>query len=284
MYVEENNTAKRKCLNQDNSAPYDDVIFLKHHFQEHGCFPLFTQVLIETRTDCNCRCQFCPQAYFSRPLKIMEWSVFTKVIDQLAAMGFSGRIALYMTNEPLLESRLLEMVKYARSKSPRFFLDFTTNGIHLSAMQIDKLFIAGLDNININDYPNDREKYPDMISSPLKNILSNFRSNPKLTYNKRSTFEILSNYAGIVPGAKREIKNSFCNYPFRKLAISADGNIILCCNDYTYKTNFGNVSDKSLKEVWFSNEVNQYRNDLLSGPRKGICKDCDEFQNYSVFS
>lgn len=82
---------------------------------------MFTQVLLETRTDCNRKCKFCPQAHFSRPFRSMDWNVFTKVIDDLAEMEFSGRVALYMTNEPLIEPRLMEMIKYARIKSARFF-------------------------------------------------------------------------------------------------------------------------------------------------------------------
>jgi|TARA_B100001964_G_scaffold95008_1_gene106463 radical SAM protein with 4Fe4S-binding SPASM domain len=284
MYVEKNSTAERRDLIAKNASPLDDIEYLKVYYQQHGNFPMFTQVLLETRTDCNRSCKFCPQSHFVRPLKVMEWEVFTKVINELSAIDFGGRIAFYMTNEPLLETRLLDMIKYARSKSARFFLDITSNGKNLSSKQVDEFFIAGLDNININDYRNDREKFPNKISQYLESIASDFKSNPKVTYIKRSTKEILSNYAGTILGAKRKLQSSFCNYPFRKLSISADGNVILCCNDYTYKTNFGNVMEKSLKEIWFTDEINQYRSNLLNELRSGICEDCDEFQNYSVFT
>lgn len=284
MYVEENGTAKRKSQSMTNTSSLNDVEYLKNHFMEHERYPMFTQVLLETRTDCNRSCKFCPQAHLIRPLKIMEWEIFKRVIDELAEINFSGRIAFYMTNEPLLESRLLDMIKYARSKSARFFLDTTTNGINLSSNKLDELINAGLDNININDYRNDREKFPNKISQSLVSVVDDFKSNPKVTYNKRSTNEILSNYAGTIIGEKRNLKSAFCNYPFRKLSISVEGNIILCCNDYTYKTNFGNVMEKPLKEIWFSQKMNAYRNNLLNGKRDGICESCDEFQNYSVFT
>lgn len=213
----------------------------------------------------------------------MKWEVFHRVIDQLSEIKFSGRIAFFMTNEPMLDNRLFEMIKYARNKSARFFLDITTNGKGLNSKQIDELLIAGLDNININDYRNDREKQPDKISKYLTDIVNDFKNNPKITYNKRSTKEVLSNYAGVVIGEKRELQSSFCNYPFRKLSI-AEGNVILCCNDYTYKTNFGNVMDNTLTDIWFSSELNKYRNNLLNETRKSICEKCDEFQNYSVFT
>ena len=33
-----------------------DIEYLKSYYDKHGVFPMFQQVLIETRTDCNNRC------------------------------------------------------------------------------------------------------------------------------------------------------------------------------------------------------------------------------------
>ncbi len=284
MYVEKNGIAQRKMHQGKNESFHSDIDYLKKYFVANGNYPMFTQVLLETRTDCNRKCKFCPQAHFSRPLKSMDWNVFTKVIDDLAEMKFSGRVALYMTNEPLIEPRLMEMIKYARIKSARFFIDITTNGKNLSSKLLDELFLQGLDNININDYRSDRKSSPDKISKSLEKTIRDFKSNPKVTYNKRSTVEVLSNYAGTIKDNNRELLSKFCNYPFRKLAISAEGNIILCCNDYIYKTNFGNVLNENLSNIWNSEALNNYRNNLLNETREGICIGCDEYQNYSVYS
>lgn len=284
MYLEKNGIAQREKRISESTVSYSDIEFLKNYYEQNGNYPLFSQVLLETRSDCNSNCKFCPQAHFKRPLQIMEWEIFERVINELTEINFSGRIAFFMTNEPLLETRLLEMVRYGRNKSARFFLDITTNGKGLNSNLMDKLLIAGLDNININDYQNNREQFSDKISKNLIDVVNDFRNNPKITFNKRSTEETLSNYAGTIKGKKRELKSTFCNFPFRKLSISAEGNVILCCNDYTYKTNFGNVIKKSVKDIWFSKELNNYRNDLLNEKRNGICERCDEFQNYSVFT
>ena len=284
MYVEKNGIAQRKKQLGNTELFDSDIEYLKEYFSANGNYPMFSQVLLETRTDCNRKCKFCPQAHFSRPLKSMDWDVFTKVIDELAEMEFSGRVAMYMTNEPLIEPRLMEMIKYARNKSARFFIDITTNGKNLSSKLLDEFFLSGLDNININDYRSDRKSSPDKISKSLEKTIRDFKSNPKVTYNKRSTVEVLSNYAGTIKDSNRKLLSEFCNYPFRKLAISAEGNIILCCNDYTYKTNFGNVVSESLSNIWNSEALNNYRNNLLNEIRVGICNGCDEYQNYSVFT
>lgn len=284
MYVEKNRIAQRKKQQRKNESFLSDIDYLKRYFAANDHYPLFSQVLLETRTDCNRKCKFCPQAHFTRTFKSMDWNVFTKIIDDLAEMEFSGRVALYMTNEPLIEPRLLEMIKYARSKSARTFIDITTNGKKISSKLLDELFLAGLDNININDYRRDRETSPAKISKSIEKTIRDFKSNPKVTYIKRNTEEVLSNYAGTIKDCNRKLLSEFCNYPFRKLAISAEGNIILCCNDYTYRTNFGNVLSESLSNIWNSEALNNYRKNLLNEIRDGICKGCDAFQDYSVFT
>jgi len=176
MYVETNNKANRKNQEVDY-----DISYLKIYYSEKKQFPIFSQVLIETRTDCNKCCSFCPQSFYKRPVKSMSWDVYKNIIDSLTKIGFAGRIALLVSNEPLLELRLTEMIKYAKRKSPRFFLDITTNGKLLTIAKIDDLFSVGLDNININDYRNDREIAPNKISDNLIEIVEKFRSNPKVT-------------------------------------------------------------------------------------------------------
>ena len=105
-----------------------DIDFLKNFFETNGRFPLFQQVLIETRTDCNNHCPFCPHAFNKKPLGIMDWECYTTIINQLCEIDYNGRVALMLSNEPLLDDRLEEMIKYTKAKSQRLFLDITTNG------------------------------------------------------------------------------------------------------------------------------------------------------------
>ena len=100
-----------------------DIIYLRDYYASHGHFPMFQQVLIETRTDCNNHCPFCPHAFNKKPLGIMTWDCYTAIIDQLVSIGYNGRVALMLSNEPLLEDRLEDMIMYAKTKSQRLFLD-----------------------------------------------------------------------------------------------------------------------------------------------------------------
>ena len=176
-----------------------DIAFLKNFYLENGKFPLFKQVLIETRTDCNNCCPFCPHAFNKKPLGIMEWDCFIRIIEQLCEIGYNGRVALMLSNEPLLDNRLFDMIVYAKKKTQRLFLDITTNVRLLTVEKIDELFKAGLDNININDYRGDRDKYPEKWSSYIEPLYEAYGNNPKVFFKKRRMDEQLPNYAGNIP-------------------------------------------------------------------------------------
>jgi len=277
MIIQDNNKNIRY-----NDVHKNDIDFLKNYYALNGKFPLFKHVLIETRTDCNNRCPFCPQSHYNKEVGIMSWDCYTAIISQLCDIDFNGRVALMLSNEPLLEERLIKMISYAKSASQRFFLDITTNGKLLTTKLLDDLFKAGLDNININDYRSDRDKN-DILSPNIEDVYSHYGDNPKVTIKKRRTDEVLPNYAGII---KQEFDSSvygFCNYPFRKMTIAYTGDILLCCDDFSYKTNFGNIMHDKLIDCWNNAQLNHIRKALLDNQRIGICANCNDIQDYKVF-
>jgi len=279
MFIEKNNKAKRK-KQEDNRC---DKNFLNSYYETNNDFPLFSQVLIETRTDCNKHCSFCPQSFYKRESEVMKWKIYKKIIDSLAGIGFAGRIALFVSNEPLLETRLIKMIRYAKRKSPRFFVDITTNGLLLNIEKVDELFSAGLDNMNINDYRNDRADFKDKVSNNLVQVIETYRSNPKITYNSRSSQEQLPNYAGVIPQKFNSFDFGFCNFPFRKLVFDVNGNVIVCCNDFKHTTNLGNIENTSILSLWHSEKMNEIRENLLKDNRIWLCASCNDNQKYSVY-
>ena len=218
MIQQKDNKSVRATISHET-----DVVKIKDYYEVHGHFPIFRQVLIETRTDCNNHCKFCPHSFCKKPLGIMSWDCYKRIIDQLYEINYNGRIALMLSNEPLLEERMEDMIVYARQKSPRFFLDMTTNGILLTLEKLDRFFELGLDNININDYRSDRNIYPDKWSSFVEPIYKAYYNNPKVSFQKRRTDEVLPNYAGNIPQEFNPSDFGFCNYPFRKITIGYSG-------------------------------------------------------------
>lgn len=260
-----------------------DINYLRRYYDNHSHFPLFKQVLIETRTDCNNSCPFCPHAFVKKELGIMSWDCYTTIINQLVSIGFNGRIALMLSNEPMLENRLEDMIVYAKQQSQRFFLDITTNGRLLTVEKMDKLFSLGLDNININDYRSDRDKYPEKWSSNIEPLFKAYGNNPKVYFKKRRLDENLPNYAGNIPQTFNKEDYGYCNYPFRKLTIAYNGNVLLCCDDFMYETCFGNVMKDLLVDCWNHPCMEEIKKSLLENKRIRICERCNDFQEYNTF-
>ena len=277
--IQQVNNNSIRCTDAHES----DANFLRKFYVKYGHFPVFRQVLIETRTDCNNRCPFCPHAFNQKPLGIMEWNCYTTIIDQLCEMNYNGRVALMLSNEPLLDGRLENMITYAKSKSQHLFLDITTNGKLLTVELVDRLFRCGLDNININDYRGDRDKYPEKWSACIEPIYVAYWNNPKVSFKRRRMDESLPNYAGNIPQIFKEKEFGFCNYPFRKLTIAYNGNVLLCCDDFLYDTCFGNVMNEKLITCWNNPELDAVRLSLIDNKRIGLCERCNDFQDYNVF-
>ena len=82
----------------------------------------------------------------------MKWKCYTTIIDQLCEINYNGRVALMLSNEPLLDDRLEDMIVFAKAKSQRLFLDITTNGRLLTV----ELVVWGIER---SGFFNGREKW-----------------------------------------------------------------------------------------------------------------------------
>ncbi len=109
---------------------------------------------IETGSECNRSCSFCPVSH--SPREHDEWmpqSMFDHILDQLAEMRYTQRIALYSYNEPVRDPRLPALIAQVRARLPRTCIMINTNGdFFKSAADIQRLYDAGLNQMQINIY------------------------------------------------------------------------------------------------------------------------------------
>jgi radical SAM protein with 4Fe4S-binding SPASM domain len=123
--------------------------------------PLTTPYLIRIDPSnlCNFRCSFCPTGdsdllkSVGRPRGMMEYDLFTKIIDDISRFDTKlKKLSFYKDGEPLLNKRLPDMIRYARSKNggvaEQYWL--TTNGSLLNPALNLELIDAGLDLIRIS--------------------------------------------------------------------------------------------------------------------------------------
>lgn len=244
--------------------------------QEH----LFHHVEIETINRCNGICSFCPINCLIDPRekKIMSEELFYKIINELAELDYSGRLALFSNNEPLLDSRIIDFHRYARQKLPHANMHLYTNG---TLLDFEK-FLALLEVLNeliIDNYQQDLELIP-----ASKMIAEYAEKHPevknKVTIVLRKPNEVLTSRGGDAPNRTQVNiqKQISCVYPFQQMIIRPDGKVSLCCNDPLGKCTLGDVSKNKLIDVWHSQMYSKVRQILKEG-RENFehCKNCDAF-------
>ena len=64
---------------RDGNVHESDIAYLREYYTTHSHFPMFQQVLVETRTDCNNNCPFCPHAFNKKPLGLMTWECYSRL-------------------------------------------------------------------------------------------------------------------------------------------------------------------------------------------------------------
>lgn len=240
---------------------------------------LFNHVELETINRCNGTCSFCPVNALSdkRPYKMMSEKLFYKIINELEEMRYSGKIALFSNNEPLLDDRIIDFHKYTREHLPYARMHLFTNGTLLTLEKF-KLIIPYLDELIIDNYSQNLKLIPNSLK-----IVEYCENNPelksKVTVVLRKRDEVLSTRGGDAPNA-RIISYPYakCILPFKQMIIRPDGKVSLCCNDPLGKNTLGDVNTQSLVEVWEGEGFASVRKALHSGRGNWEhCEFCDAF-------
>lgn len=256
---------------------------IKHYkfgFIVRNEIPLFSSIEIETINRCNNDCPFCPvnKNVDSRQYKMMEESLFYKIIDELGEINYSGRLSLSSNNEPLLDNRIEKFAEYARKKVPNAFLYLYTNGILLDVDRT-KNIVKNLNKIYIDNYDDELKLNETNQKIQIECELDN-ELNSKIEIHLRKKNEILTTRGGLAPNnTKKEPLYMSCILPFKQVVIRPDGKVSLCCADALGKYTLGDVSKESIKEIWNGKAFREIRKKLNKG-RKNIdlCHFCDNLQ------
>ena len=232
----------------------------------------FISADLETYAYCNRKCDFCfnSDRFKQREKGIMPTGTWKRIINELGEMNFYGRISPHFYGEPLLDTRLPELVKYAREKCPNSYIFISTNGDYLDDKLFRKLVKNGTNQFFVTNY-DDKEK-PQLIELAKKYPAH-------ITVRSYKDF-VKINRSGEIFGRKK-ILNRLCLRPSGQLVINWKGEVLLCCNDYYARCKFGNVNTQKIAEIWNGKDFRDCRLRLQKGKRWSIsiCKYCDEIGN-----
>ena len=244
---------------------------------------------IETSTYCNRDCDWCPNNLFDRSKKqrLIDETLFDKIIQDLRSENFSGDIALHNYNEPLLDPYLYKHISKLNQQLKRAKIKILTNGDYLTLDEITKLeknnvALLRITNYDEGDCSEKLKLFEDISTSKYEKDEYGekysyvFKSMPIEFWNPN--FDHFTNRGGILSG---ETGNNICYLPLLSSAIDVDGNMKICCEVYSgspfHLDNgvIGNLKHSSFSELWFSKQYNDLRNGLLDNQKNNpICQSC----------
>ena len=261
-----------------------------------------TVVNIETSSYCNRKCSYCPVSiHGSRPLRMMDDSLFERLIGEMEEIGFKGQFTFSLFNEPLTDEKLLDRVKYTKSKCPNSYVRMNSNGDYLTRELLDKLVDAGVDEMLLTMHMAPNEVYTDELakskleaffkkvdvpmeitaSTPNHNITCN------VIYRTMRFLVVTNNWAedgcdrgGEMENLSLDKRLDPCPTSYRELIVDVDGDLRPCWNAYITAPAVLNVKDTTLVDAYFSKELVDFRRDhLLWNEKSGICEGCNTPDN-----
>ncbi len=271
-----------------------------------------TRMWVELSARCNLRCVMCPNKDMDESAKgLMSWDVFKKTVDEAAEFIFD--MSLHHRGESLLHPEAVNMIAYAAKKIPRTNLH--TNGTLLTQEVSRGLVEAGLTRISFSfdgfvkeDYENIRKGADfDLTVENIKNLLRIRReADSKIPFvaieviqlnesqvqneNRQKFIEEFNalgldelvvkqphNWAGHLKTDFAKKSYAPCTFLWNALLVLYNGDVVPCAQDFFAKQVVGNVTQKSLEEIWNDEPIRQLRQALIDKryTEYPACRNCD---------
>ncbi len=237
-------------------------------------------VSVETINKCNCTCSFCPvnKNIDPRPFQKMSEELFHKIIAELREVDYDGYLSLYINNEPFVDTRIEDWYRYAKEQLPNAKMLLYTNGSLMSRERFDKI-APYIDKMIINNYSEKLSLHKN-IADLYEYIKSKKEYRDRdITIQIRYIHEILTNRVGDAPNKKeRKVIHWECIMPYTDITIFPSGVVGLCCSDALEKTDYGNVAEENLWNIWGSEQFKTLRKTIGRDRNDyNFCKGCDFF-------
>jgi radical SAM protein with 4Fe4S-binding SPASM domain len=255
--------------------------------------PLFERLQIESQSNCNRACWFCPRTYDrtgayldgagERVLNRMPTETILDLLDQAVAMGFRGRVGFHHYSEPLLDKRNVMLAREAAARGLQPYLH--TNGDALrhhdelceEVKRVYELIVVGL-----YDYDTDQE-----LDEARRFWLDRLAGAKNLDFSPIGLSGARSAHSigiprALVPTDGRmavpdlTFAHAPCHRPLIRMIIRHDGEMLNCCEDTHGAWGLGNVHERPLAELWYSERHASVIRDLVAGRRDKypLCRQC----------
>ena len=288
-----------------------------------GSFPKYIE--FQTHSRCNANCTICPYEAMAEkyPAVNMPIDRIEKIIKECDAHKSEIlRIIPYLNNEPMLDSRFIDVLR--RIKSSGHFIEVSTNMSGLTEKRMEAIIKERLiDDFKISFFGATKQVYQELMPKlnfqrTVTRIETFFMINqsngktidveiilvltpwidmeeqldyvrerfPDVRIHGYGFLDRAGNIKGYTNNKRLHDSKTFQYYrlagcklkrPFERIGIMADGNVILCSQDWNREEIVGNVFETSIEAVWNGEGFQMARQRVLGQtetPDNYICKRC----------
>lgn len=237
---------------------------------------LFSMIEVEINKHCNRKCSYCPNSKVSNTNNvIMDFNLFTRLVNQLVEIGYKGRISYHFYNEPLLNKDINKYVRLVRDRLSQCNQILYTNGDLLTVERYNTLKDSGVKKFIVTKHEGKvinkdlhlrRHKYVDGDEYLI--VLMN---DELLLTNRGGALDHIS------PGRIDETRTKVCTVPLTMLIVTHSGDILPCYEDYYRTTVMGNILDTHILDIWRNTSFEKFRNNCTLGNRtkNNLCTSCN---------
>ena len=262
----------------------------KEHFShfgaKRGAIASLLAVEMNITELCNRVCSFCPRVdpeiYPNRNLS-MDLDTSRKVATDLAVFNYHGRVSFSGFGESILSKEFTDHIRIFRKILPENPIETNTNGDKLTVEVLHDLYGAGITGLYVNlyDSPDQTPHFEKMFAAAGIDE-SKFKLRPHWPGGSEDFGMTLNNRGGTLENPELGLApldhsiTGKCYYPFYKMFVDWNGDVLFCSNDWRRKIVVGSVLESSVGDIWMSEKMREIRLRLGKGDRDfSPCNKCD---------
>lgn len=282
-----------------------------------GTFPKV--VLIDTISYCNLKCSMCGHKDMKRRRGRMDFNLYCKIIDEIAARDKNIRVWLVFFGEALLLKKdvIFKMIKYAKQQGLTDVV-LNSNGNLMDEEMSRVLIEAGLDAIYVGIDSTQSKVYAQIrVGGNFEQVVNNVKGLISLKKNLKSDkpevytqFVVMDenedqvdefvrfwtnegaiakirpkvSWAGLVQASNLVIPKEErwpCYWAMQTMSITNEGKVVLCAVDVDARFVAGDINQQSLYEVW-NGKLKEIRQMQANGQYNSLpfpCNGCMDWQS-----
>lgn len=227
-------------------------------------------ICLEVSTGCNRTCSYCPVSIYHPKFRVVSDEMILLYCKRINEINYNQESGITFYNEPLLIKDLPRIIKLMKTNSPQALITIFTNGDKLTLELAQKLIDSGAHRFHVSrhaPYSNEWDERINTLASsgiPIRIVApgdGNF-------INRGGLVEI--------PAPNSMKGATSCNSP-QNLTVTIDGDVLLCCNDYHREYVMGNITQNTLKEIYYNDKYVKIRKEIREGKfNNKMCKACVE--------